>query len=254
MVPRIIPLLLLQKRGLVKGIRFGGHTYIGDPLNAVRIFNKKEVDELVFIDIEATRQARPVSEDFVRQVSDECYMPFCVGGGIRSLHQIERLLGTGAEKVCICSALFEVPGLLHDASRQFGSQSLVAAIDIGPGAHGASEVFIHNGTKSTASDPRTAARMVMDAGAGEILLTSIEHDGTRSGFDCSLIRQVADAVTIPVIACGGAGSLEHIKDAIIQGHASAAALGSMCVFWGNRRAVMIQYPRKEELTECFGSF
>ncbi|MFH0861090.1 MAG: AglZ/HisF2 family acetamidino modification protein [Candidatus Altiarchaeota archaeon] len=251
MTPRVIPALLLKGTGLVKGINFKNHRYVGDPINAVRIFNTKEVDELVFLDISATQEGRTISLDVVSQIADECYMPFAVGGGINSVEQIRRLLYAGAEKVCINTAAIENPELIEKASQIFGSQSIVVSIDVKHKLFRGYDTVVRSGSKSIDRDPVDMAAEVEKLGAGEILLTSIDREGTMEGYDTEIIKQVSDVVNIPVIACGGAGKLQDLSDAITIGNASAVAAGSFFVFHGKRRAVLINFPSKEELERLF---
>ena len=248
--PRVIPCLLLRGRGLVKGIRFKDYRYVGDPINAVHIFNEKEVDELAFMDITATEENRTPDLSHIRQIADECYMPFSVGGGIRKIENIRDILNAGAEKVILNTAAIESPGLIRQAADKFGSQCIVASIDVKKNILGKYEVITHSGTKKTGKDPVTYARELMEEGAGEILLTSIDREGTMEGYDLNLTKIVSEALTIPVIASGGAGKNKDFKDAVEAG-ASAAAAGSMFVFHGRRRAVLINYPDKKELKELF---
>ena len=250
--PRIIPCLLLRGTGLVKGVRFKNHRYVGDPINAVKIFNDKEVDELVFLDITATREGRRISAELAQQIADECYMPFAVGGGITSVAEIRQLLSAGAEKVVINSGLLERPSLIREASGVFGNQSIVVAIDVKKRWTGSYEVYSHAGSRRRKLGPTEWAKQAEELGAGELFLTSIDRDGTWEGYDLDLVRSVASAVSIPVIACGGAGCLQHLIDAAHLGNASAASAGSFFVFHGRRRAVLISFPTKQELDEAFG--
>lgn len=251
MRPRVIPVLLLRGDGLVKGTRFKDYTYLGDPINAVHIFDEKEVDELIFLDITATRENRVPGLDYIAGIADECYMPFAVGGGIRNVEQIRALLQAGAEKISLNTAAMENPGLITQAANLFGSQSVLVSIDVRKGRGGFYHVYTHSGTKKTNFDPVQWAIRAAELGAGEILLTSIDHDGTMNGYDLNLVQQVSQTVPIPVIACGGAGSVEHFAEAIRHG-ASAVAAGSMFVFHGKRRAVLISYPTEVELQKVLG--
>ena len=249
--PRVIPCLLLKNNGLVKSVKFRDYTYIGDPLNAVKIFNEKKADELVFLDITASKEKRMIDVDLVRKIGEECNMPFAVGGGIRSVDQIRSLLKAGAEKVCINSYAFENPDFIKQASDEFGSSTIVVSIDVKKKMFGKQQVYIYSGTKSTGLDPVEYARKVAELGAGEIIINSIDHDGTMLGYDQNLIKNISDAVGIPVVALGGAGSLNDLKIAVSEGNASAVAAGSLFVFHGPRRAVLINFPTQKELTELF---
>lgn len=249
--PRVIPCLLLKGKGLVKTVKFKAPVYIGDPINAVRIFNEKQADELVFLDITASFEKRCVDADLIKQIANEAYMPFAVGGGITNVSQIRQLLSMGAEKIVINTASVLAPSLIKKSANMFGSQSIVVSIDVAKNFGGRYEVFILGGTKGTKLDSVEHAKHMQELGAGEILVNSIEKDGTMSGYDVEIIRRVSDAVNIPVVACGGAGKLEDFKEALIKGHASAIAAGSLFVFHGPRKAVLINYPSQTELKKLF---
>ncbi|MFZ2656383.1 MAG: AglZ/HisF2 family acetamidino modification protein [Victivallales bacterium] len=248
--PRVIPVLLLKSDGLVKGIAFKDHKYIGDPINAVRIFNDKEVDELLFLDINASLKNRRPNIDLIRKLADECYMPFGVGGGIRNVDEIRDILGAGAEKVSINTSAVENPELIREASGIFGSQSVVVSIDVRKNWLGKYYVCIKSGSEQTDLDPVDWARKAQELGAGEILLTRIENDGTMNGYDVELIRKVAEVLGIPLIASGGAGKMEDFSSALKEG-ASAVAAGAKFILHGKHRAVLITYPDKKSL-ECLG--
>lgn len=245
-LPRLIPCLLLKGKGLVKGIKFKDHTYVGDPINAIRIFNEKEVDELIFLDITATAESRTPPLDLVQIIADQCLMPFAVGGGITTLQKARDIFSRGAEKVCFNTALIERPDVITEVSETFGAQALVAVIDYKKDWLGRYNTYIRCGRKSVGKHPVELAVEMESLGAGEILLNAIDRDGTQSGYDIEMIRQVADAVNVPVIACGGAGGKEDIAAAMKDGHAAAAAAGSLFVFHGRRRAVLINFPSMEE--------
>lgn len=253
MRPRIIPCLLLKNQGLVKTVRFKNATYVGDFINAVKIFNEKQVDELVFLDITATVERRKPSFAQVAKITAECFMPLAYGGGIRELDDIKQLLNLGVEKVCINSCAVENPALITAAANRYGSQSIVVSIDVRKTRFAGYRVFTHSGTKDTHLDPVQFAMQMERAGAGELFLTAIDCDGTMQGYDLGLVESVAQAVTIPVIACGGAGTLDDMAQAILKGGASAAAAGSLFVFQGKHRAVLITYPSPDELQRVFGA-
>lgn len=240
--PRIIPILLLRGNGLVKGTRFKDHSYVGDPINAVRIFNDKNVDELFLLDISATRDGRVPATDLVQRISDETYMPFGVGGGLQAVSEMQRLLQAGAEKVALNSGAIARPALVDEAGREFGSQSVTVVIDAQRSWRGQYTVCSHSGSRKTALDPVAWAREVADRGAGEILVNSIDRDGTGKGYDLELVRRVADAVSVPVIAGCGAGSYQDFRAAVDSARASAVAAGNLFVFHGPHRAVLINYP------------
>jgi imidazole glycerol-phosphate synthase subunit HisF len=240
--PRIIPILLLQNNGLVKGIHFRNHKYVGDPINAVRIFNEKGADELFILDISAEKRGGIPNAKFIQSIADECYMPFGVGGGINNISEMRQLLKAGAEKVSINTAAIKNPVLIKEASEVFGSQSITVSIDVKKNWLGKYVVYSHSGSRNTGLDPLFWAKKVAFLGAGEILLNSIDRDGTGKGYDLELTKMIANAVDIPVIVCGGAGDHSHLLQAIEKGGASATAAGSMFVFYGPHRSVLIQYP------------
>lgn len=248
---RVIPCLLLRNNGLVKTVRFREATYLGDPINTIRIFNEKEVDELVFLDIDATKEGKEPPYNLIEKISSECFMPFGYGGGINSLQQIERIIKSGAEKVIVNSSAFTKKGFIHEAAEKFGSSTIVVSIDVKKDFLRGYNVYVRGGTKSTGKNPVEYAMMAQEEGAGEILLNSIDRDGTMEGYDITLIAQVTGRVTIPVIACGGAGKLEDLRQAVIEGGASAVAAGSFFVFHGRRRAVLITYPSWAEISSLF---
>lgn len=249
--PRLIPVLLLKNKGLVKTVKFKKETYIGDPINAVKIFNDLKADELVFLDITASKEERTIFVDLVKDIGDEAFMPFSVGGGIQSVEQIEKLLKAGAEKVVINTNAFINRGLIEDAAKFFGSQSIVVSIDVKKSLLGKYEIWILDGSKNTKKDPVIYAKEVEEHGAGEIIINSIDLDGMMTGYDIKLLKSISEEVSIPVVACGGAGNLEHLKEAYYKGSVHALAAGSIFVFHGPRKAVLINYPNKEELKELF---
>jgi imidazole glycerol-phosphate synthase subunit HisF len=243
---RIIPALLLKNEGLVKTIRFKEPTYVGDPINAVRIFNDKEVDEILFLDIMAGREQRRPNFKMVEKIAGECFMPFAYGGGVRSLEDVRILLNLGTEKVVINSYAADNPGFVREAAETFGSQSIVVSIDVKTGILGRQSVHVNGGKTSARCEPVAFAKLMEEMGAGEIVLTSIDRDGTMKGYDLQLLQRVVKALTIPVVASGGAGRIEHFKDALACG-ASAVSAGSMFVFQGRHRAVLISYPSMAEM-------
>jgi cyclase len=250
---RVIPCLLLRAGRLVKTERFRGERYVGDPINTVRLLNDKYVDELIFLDIGATvgRQGPPMA--LLKAIASECFMPFCYGGGVTSLTQIEALIKLGTEKVAMCTSAYRTPDLIATAAREFGSQAVVAAIDVKRTWLGKWRVAIAGARELTPIDPVTMAKRMQEAGAGEILVTAVDRDGTMQGYDLQLIRAVSSAVTVPVVACGGAGSLPDLAQAVQVGGAAAAAAGSLFVYRGRNRAVLVNYPTREELSALFGT-
>jgi cyclase len=249
--PRIIPVLLLKNKGLVKTVKFKNPTYIGDPINAVRIFNDLEADELVFLDITATNEGRTISSDIVKEIGDEAFMPFAVGGGICSFNDAHLLINAGAEKVVLNSTAIRNPVIVREIAENFGSQSLIVSIDVKKTLFGEYQVVIHSGKKKTNISPVEHAINMTASGAGEILINSIDRDGTMQGYDIELIRSISEAVDIPVIACGGAGEIEDFVKVTKLGKASAVAAGSMFVYHGPRKAVLINYPEKSVLKKYF---
>ena len=244
---RIIPALLLRNESLVKTVRFDRFTYVGDPCNTVRIFNELEVDELVFLDIAATREGRAPNLKVLADIANECFMPLGYGGGIRSLDQAKAIFDIGFEKVVINTRAVERPEFIAELAAQYGSQAVIASIDVRQGFWGRKLVRTCSGRRRTARDPVTWAKEMEARGAGEILLTSIDREGTWRGFDLELIKGVADAVSIPVIAHGGGGSVEHIGEAVKRAGASAVALGSMVVFQKKGMGVLVNFPDRKQL-------
>lgn len=244
---RIIPCLLLRNRGFVKTRGFKDPVYLGDCFNTVRLFNEKEADELIILDITATPSGNTPNFDLLQELAGECFMPVAYGGGIRTLEDMHRLFKAGFEKVTINTEAVKNPYLIREASREFGSQSVVVSIDVRRKMFGRYEVFINGGQHGTGLDPVTAAKRATDMGAGEILLNSIDRDGTMEGYDLEIIRKVSDAISVPLVASGGAGALQHFHDAFHLGGAHAVAAGSFFVFMGKHRAVLITYPSQADL-------
>jgi cyclase len=245
--PRVIPVLLLKGQGLVKSINFKNHRYIGDPINAVRIFNDLKADELVFLDIMASKEQRLISLDFVRKVGEEANMPFAVGGGISTIENIREIIGAGAEKVIINSAAAINPDFIRQASEAFGSSTIVVCIDVKKKLFGKQQVWTKNGTESIGLTPVEYAQKMEAKGAGEIIIQSIEQDGLMKGYDLDLIKTITESVTIPVVALGGAGNVTHLKEAYSQANATGLAAGSMFIYHGARKGVLINYPEKNEM-------
>ena len=245
--PRIIPVLLLKNQGLVKSVIFKNHRYIGDPINAVKIFNDLKADELVFLDILASKEKRSISLEFVKNVGEEANMPFAVGGGITTLEQIKSIIASGAEKVVINTNAASDPDFVRIASETFGSSTIVVCIDVKKKFLGKEQTWIMNGSKPTGMNPVEFAQQMETLGAGELIIQSIERDGTMEGYDINLIRRISEAVKIPVIALGGAGNIVHMKEAYTEAFANGLAAGSMFVYHGQRRGVLINYPEKAEI-------
>jgi cyclase len=249
--PRVIPILLLRNLGLVKSVRFKDHKYIGDPINAVKIFNDLRADELAFLDILASKEKRKISLEFVSKVGNEANMPFSVGGGIRTLKDIKDIINAGAEKAIINSYAAENPQFIKEASEEFGSSTIVVSMDVNKKFLGKKQVFSYSGEKDTGRDPVEFAQCMENMGAGELIVTSIEKEGRMEGYDIDLIKSISQAVAIPVVANGGAATYKDFTAAVKDGHASAVAAGSMFVYHGARKAVLINYPYQKEIFEMF---
>lgn len=250
LLPRIFPTILLNGTGAIKTINFDAPKYIGDPINTARIFNANEVDELALLDINASAEKRTISLDIISQISDECFMPLTVGGGINSISGIRNAINAGAEKIAVNSYAVQNPMFVRQAADEFGSSTIVVSLDarkIGEKGH---EVFIMNGKVPTKLSPARLAETMQEMGAGEIIINSIDRDGTMAGYDLELIEAVSRSVDIPIIACGGAGNLDHMRSAIYEGGASAATAGSMFVYQGRKRAVLINFPTRKEIEEA----
>ena len=253
MRPRVIPVLLISGDGLVKTIRFDEPKYIGDPINAMKIFNDSEVDELILLDITSGRNGHGPQWNKLSEIISEAFMPVTYGGGVREWAQVEKLFSLGVEKIAFNTAAFLNPGLLEKTAHAYGNQSVVASIDMKKNFWGRYDTFVDYGRKATKVSPVEYARRMEELGAGEILLNSIDRDGTRSGYDLEMIQAVSQAVSVPVVACGGAHELMDFHRAILGAGASAVAAGSMFVFHGKLRGVLINYPRPAELRDLFQS-
>ncbi len=245
--PRIIPVLLIDDRDLIKTINFKKPTYLGDPVNALKIFNRKGIDEMAVLDISASKKGIEPDFELLTDMASEAFMPLSYGGGIKTLDQVRKLLAIGYEKVVLNTSLVEDEQLVRDAVALAGSQSVVASIDAKL-VKGKYKCVICDGTKVIDMTPVELAKHAEELGVGEIFLNSIDRDGMMTGYDTKLINEVVEAVSIPVTACGGAGSISDLKDALENGHAHAAAGGSMFVFYGRLKAVLITAPTEEELT------
>ena len=245
--PRIIPVLLLKNQGLVKSVKFKNHRYIGDPINAVKIFNDLKADELAFLDILASREGRTISLDFVKDVGEEANMPFAVGGGIRTIEDIRAVLSAGAEKVVMNTEAARNPDFVSQAADSFGSSTIVVCMDVKKGRFfGKEQVWYLNGQNQAGYPPVEFAQLMEQKGVGELIVQSIDQDGMMNGYDLDLIRKISEAVTIPVVALGGAGSLKDMRDAHMLAHANGLAAGSMFVYHSARKGVLINYPDRAE--------
>ncbi|MEP7224891.1 MAG: AglZ/HisF2 family acetamidino modification protein [Actinomycetota bacterium] len=241
-----MPCLLLKEGGLVKTVGFKNPRYLGDPINTVRIFNDKEVDELLLLDISPCRTGAPINYELVEEIVSEAFVPVAYGGGIATVEEGRRLLSLGVEKVAINTAAVARPALIDELSAVYGASTVVVAIDVKK-KRKKYEVMTNGGEHSTGLDPAIWARQAQARGAGEILVNSIDADGEMSGYDLELVRMVAESVSVPVIACGGAATTADFRAATKQGHASACAAGSMFVYQGRHRAVLISFPTQDEL-------
>lgn len=244
---RVIPVLLLRGKGLYKTVKFKDPTYVGDPLNSVRIFNEKEVDELAFLDISAGPAGRGPDFDLLRDIAGEAFMPMAYGGGISSMEQVRRIFSLGFEKVILNTVAYSDPDVVREAVATFGAQSVVGCVDVRRTFLGKYELFTHSGTRKQRATLEEHLQALRAMGVGEVLVNAIDRDGTQSGYDIKLVKLVSSAVTCPVIACGGASGIEDFVTAVQEGGASAVAAGSLFVFVGPHRAVLINYPDRRVL-------
>lgn len=246
---RVIPALLLRDDALVKTVKFSKPGYIGDPINTVRIFNELEVDELVFLDIEATTQTRKPNLRILREIANECFMPLAYGGGLHDFETAKEIFEIGFEKVVLNAACHTHPKVVEQLAQHYGNQAVVASVDVKKNFWGNHEVWTHGGTFNTRKKPELWCKELEKLGAGEILLTSIDREGTWTGFDIDLTRKVSDAVSVPVIAHGGAASVKDIARVVKEGKASAVALGSMVVYQQKDMGVLVNFPDKGMIEE-----
>jgi len=242
---RIIPCLQLINDSLVKTVKFDNHGYIGDPINTVRIFNELEVDELCFLDIRASLQNRQPNLELLQQISNECFMPLSYGGGVKDFETAQRILSIGFEKIVLNTNAYRDNGLLRKISEHFGAQAVIGSIDVKKNLWGKYQAYVNDGTEKIAIDPVEWAKKLEGLGVGELLLSSIDRDGTWAGYDLEITQKIASAVNIPVIANGGAGSISDIGDVVHKAHASAAALGSMVVYQKKGMGVLVNFPDKK---------
>ncbi len=244
---RIMPCLLLHKGGLYKTEKFKKPTYIGDPINAIKIFNEKEVDELMFIDIDATVEKREPNYQMIDDIASECFMPLCYGGGVKTVEQMKKIYALGVEKISLSSVAFGNPQILTEAVETFGGQSVLVTLDIKKDFFGKYRIYSHNGTKNTKLIPLDFVKKIQELGVGEIVINSIENDGVMQGFDVELLKQIKGVTNVPIIALGGAGKKEHIKSAFANAGVDAVACGSFFVYQGPLRGVLISYVSYEEV-------
>ena len=242
--PRIIPCLLVHQKGLVKTVNFKHPKYVGDPINAVRIFNEKEVDELMVLDIDATAENREPDYKMIENLAAECRMPLCYGGGVKTVEQAQRIFSLGVEKIALSSAAVEDSSLITKIGEVVGTQSVIVVLDVKKKLLGGYEVYTHNGKKKTGKDPVEFAKQLQKLGAGEVVVNSIDNDGIMKGFDFTIIDKIRQAITIPMTVLGGAGSLEDISKVIDKYKIIGVSAGSLFVFKGVYKAVLINYPSK----------
>ena len=251
--PRIIPSLLLHDKGLVKTVNFGSPKYLGDPINTVRIFNEKEVDELAFFDIDATVLNKEPNYILIEKIANQSRMPLCYGGGIKTVEQAQRIFGLGIEKIALSSAVVSNPRLVTHIAERVGSQSVIVVLDIKKKLFGGYEFYTHNGKKSTGINPIKFAKELEYLGAGEIIINSIDQDGVMKGYDLDLIEKIAQTISIPLTVLGGAGSLSDLEKVIEKHGVIGVAAGSLFVFKGPYKAVLINYPSLKEKNKIFKS-
>jgi len=249
--PRIIPSLLIKNKGLVKTLNFKSSKYVGDPINAVRIFNEKEVDELAIFDIDATVHKNEPDYSLIEKLANQSRMPLCYGGGVKTIEQAQRIFGLGIEKIALSSAAIQHPDLVTKIANRVGSQSVIVVLDVKKRLFGGYELYTHNGNKSTGIDPVKFAKDLEQAGVGEIIINSIDKDGTMQGYDFALIDKITEVVNIPLTALGGAGSLDDIQKVIERYGVIGVAAGSLFVFQGPYKAVLINYPNQIQKNNLF---
>lgn len=248
---RAIPCLLLDKDGLYKTVQFKKPIYVGDPINAVKIFNEKEVDELLILDYTASRDKREPNYKLLKQIASECFMPLAYGGGINKYVQAAKLFELGIEKVALNNSAIENPNLIKEITSVYGNQSVIVSLDIKKNLWGKYSIYTLNGNKKVNEDLISLLKKIENLGAGELLITNIDKEGTWNGYDIELIKLVSENVNIPVIANGGCGNINHISDAVKLGKASAVGIGSMAVFQKKGMGVLISFPKYEELRTVF---
>ena len=244
--PRLIPVLLLQNQGLVKSVQFKNHRYIGDPINAVKIFNDLGADELTFLDIEATKHQKKIDLSILKNISEEANMPFSYGGGIKTLSQIEEILKSGVERVILGTIAATNPSFVEEASKAFGASSISVCVDVKKTLFGKEKVYVKNGASKTDFNPLEFSKLMQDKGVGELIIQSVDKDGTKSGYYTELMKEISASVNIPIVALGGAKGLNDIKDLHQQTVINGFGAGSMFVYHGNRDGILINYPSKEE--------
>ena len=249
--PRIIPSLLIHEKGLVKSVKFKNYKYVGDPINAVRIFNEKEVDELAIFDIDATVLGNEPDYILIEKLANQSRMPICYGGGVKTVEQAQKIFNLGVEKVALSSSVIHNPSLISEIAERVGNQSVIVVLDVKKKIFGGYEIYTHNGKKSTGIDPIEFAVKAQELGAGEIIINSIDNDGMMKGFDMNIIQKIRQVTKVPLTVLGGAGSLDDIKKVISKYGIIGVAAGSLFVFKGIYRAVLINYPSKSDKNKLY---
>ena len=249
---RVIPVLLLKDNGLYKGVSFKNHTYIGDPVNTVKIFNDKEVDEIILLDINASKLKKPINYGLIKEVANETFMPLSYGGGIHGMDDVSKLFTLGVEKIILNSFAIRKPDFISEVASQYGSQSIIFSLDVKRDIFRRNRVYAMSGSVKVNRDPLSYALMMQDKGIGEIMLNSIDYDGCMNGYDLGMIAELSSELSVPLIVCGGAGKIEDFVKARNVG-ASAVAAGSFFVYQGPHKAVLISYPKYQKLCEIFNA-
>ena len=252
--PRIIPSLLIHEKGLVKSTKFKDYKYVGDPINAVKIFNEKEVDEIIIVDIDASVNGNEPDYRLIEKLAYECRMPLCYGGGIKTAEQAHRIFALGVEKISISSIAVQNPEIITEIANVVGNQSVVVVLDVKKKLFGGYEIYTHNGTKKTGIDPVEFVQKIEKLGAGEIVINSIDNDGTMKGYDLNLLDLIRDKISLPLTVLGGAGNMNHIGEVIAKHGIIGVAAGSNFIFKGKYRAVLINYPTVKEKIDLINEY
>ena len=251
--PRIIPCLLVHNKGLVKTVKFKDAKYVGDPINAVKIFNEKEADELMLLDIDATVENRESNYKMIENLAVECRMPLCYGGGIKTVEQAQKIFNLGVEKIALSSSVLENPSLVTEIAKEVGSQSVVVVLDVKKKIFGGYDVYTHNGTRKTKIDLEIFIKELQVLGVGEIVINSIDNDGLMKGYDIGLISKIKPIIDVPMTVLGGAGNLEDMENLIKEFGIIGCAAGSLFVFKGKYKAVLINYPNQEKRNQIINN-
>ena len=252
--PRIIPSLLIHEKGLVKSTKFIDYKYVGDPINAVKIFNEKEVDEIIIVDIDASVNGNEPDYKLIEKLAYECRMPLCYGGGIKTAEQAQRIFALGVEKISISSIAVQNPEIITEIANVVGNQSVVVVLDVKKKLFGGYEIYTHNGTKKTGIDAVEFVQKIEKLGAGEIVINSIDKDGTMKGYDLNLLDLIRDKISLPLTILGGAGNMNHIGEVIARHGVIGVAAGSNFIFKGKYRAVLINYPTVKEKIDLINKY